>query len=215
MDNSWTSTFKKLTRESSLYWNRSSNLSKKLPGFPSSRMSTTDIASQSLLDWDQRCTVLLMRSTSYTTQQREFLATSWSMERGWVWRTSSCTNASLRQRRRKMQWSKAPSSESTTRPSISARRSKPRHLWLARTTRDGSWTTMCIHWHSGIIDCWTCKGGYVSRRKRSFLPCDGERSCFYFGQQDLTPSRHLRQIAQNKNFMKDEGVINDRKKAKK
>ena len=47
----------------------------------------------------------------------------------------------------------------------------------------------CIHLRSNITDWKTCRDG---------------RNCFYFGQQasPFTPSRHLRQIAQNKNFMK-------------
>ena len=53
----------------------------------------------------------------------------------------------LRQRRRRMQSSKAASSASTIRPSISPRRNRPRHSLLAQTISVGSWTTMCIHWH--------------------------------------------------------------------
>ena len=96
---------------------------------------------------------------------REFLVMWWSMVRGWAWRTSNCTSVFLRQSRREMQWSKAASSESTTRPLISARRNRPRRSWHAQTTSDGSWMTKCIHWHSVITDWRTCRYG---------------RNCFYF-----------------------------------
>ena len=145
------STSMKWTRTSSLRWNHSSTSTRSCLD-PSSRTSTTDIVSRSSLVWDRRCTVWLIRSRYYTTQQREILAMLWSIMREWAWKTSNCTSALLRQRRRKMQWSKAASNASTTRPSISAPRSRLKHSWLAQTTSVGSWTTTYIHWHSVITD---------------------------------------------------------------